>query len=124
MVDRREAILVVEDELLLRFIIVDELEREGFEVFQASDAGNAIAVLESTEHIRILFTDVDLNSRGDGLKLGRLVRSRWPPIKIIVTSGDWGIRDDEMEFAERFLPKPYAEGEIVNTIRQCLASLT
>jgi CheY-like chemotaxis protein len=123
MADQREAVLVVEDEPLLRFIIVEELELEGFEVFQASGAGEAIDVLESTQHIRVLFTDVDLSSAGEGLILGRLVRSRWPPIKIIVTSGNWGLTDDEIDFAERFLPKPYVEGVIVDTIRECLASM-
>ena len=121
MSDVAGAILVVEDEFLLRLLIVEELEDEGFEVFEAANAAGAIRILEQHDTIRVLLTDVDLASGPNGIELGRLVRSRWPPIKIIVTSGHWVFEEGELAFAERFLPKPCSGGIIPRTIRDCLA---
>ncbi len=80
-------VLVVDDELILRLSISAELEDEGFVVFEAGTADEAIATLERHPEIRLVFTDVDMPGSMDGLKLAAFVRDRWPPIKIIVTSG-------------------------------------
>jgi DNA-binding LytR/AlgR family response regulator len=63
--------------------------------------------------VRIVFTDIDMPGLMDGLKLAAFVRRRWPPIEIIVTSGNH--RVSEGEFPERgvFLPKPYTRERVV-----------
>jgi CheY-like chemotaxis protein len=80
-------VLVVEDEPLVRMDMADCLTDEGFEVIEASDADEAIKALEADGRIRLLFTDVDMPGTMDGLKLARFVADRWPPVRIIVTSG-------------------------------------
>lgn len=80
-------VLVVEDETLLRMNIALSLEQEGFRVYEAENADQAIAVLEAHAEIGLMFTDIDMPGSMDGLKLATAVRNRWPPIKIIVTSG-------------------------------------
>ena len=52
------AVLVVEDEALIRMDVVDQLETEGFVVFQAATADQAIVHLEAQPTIRVLFTDL------------------------------------------------------------------
>lgn len=80
-------VLVVEDEPLLLMMAAALVEDAGFEAIQASDADEAIRLLETIPDIRILFTDIDMPGSMDGLKLAAAVRNRWPPIEIIVVSG-------------------------------------
>jgi two-component system, response regulator PdtaR len=79
-------VLVVEDEGLLRASAMDMVKEAGFDVLAASDADEAIRVLESRSDIRAVFTDVHMPGSMDGLRLARVIRSRWPPVALIVTS--------------------------------------
>lgn len=54
------AVLVVGDEALIRLDIADQLVEEGYKVFEAANAGQAIAILEREPSIRVLFTDIDM----------------------------------------------------------------
>jgi two-component system, response regulator PdtaR len=58
--DHRIAVLVVEDEALIRMAIVDELQDAGFKVFEAEHADAAIAILVANLDIRLMFTDIDM----------------------------------------------------------------
>jgi len=78
------SVLVVEDEALIRLDFASELETEGFEVFEAANADQAIVLLVAEPSIRVMFTDIDMPGSMDGLKLAAAVHDRWPPVKIIV----------------------------------------
>src|ERR1700749_3493042 len=80
-------ILVVEDEFLLRADTVEFLEEANFVVYQASNADDAITLLEQHLDIQVVFTDIQMPGSMDGLKLAHYVRGRWPPIKLFITSG-------------------------------------
>ena len=77
---RRPVVLIVEDELLLRISAAEMVADAGFEVVEASDADEAIAILEARPGIHIVFTDIQMPGSMDGLKLARFVRNRWPPV--------------------------------------------
>jgi len=81
------AVLVVEDDAILRLHALDIVEEAGFTAIEAKNADEAIAILESRSDIALLFTDVNMPGSMDGLKLAQAVRNRWPPIKIVVVSG-------------------------------------
>jgi CheY-like chemotaxis protein len=72
------AILVVEDELLLRLMAVDIVETAGFEALSAGTADEALAILEARADVRLVFTDVQMPGSMDGLRLAHAVRDRWP----------------------------------------------
>lgn len=114
----RIAVLVVEDEAIIRMSIVEELEDTGFEVFEASNAAQAIEVLIANSRIGVMFTDVDMPGGVDGLKLAASVRDRWPPIKIIVTSGHRRIDVDALPVEARFMVKPYDPNAVIRSIRE------
>jgi two-component system, response regulator PdtaR len=80
-------VLIVEDDYLIRLNIASVLEGEGFEVDQADDAAEAIRSLELHEEIRLVFTDVNMPGWMNGLALAHYICGRWPPVKIVVTSG-------------------------------------
>jgi two-component system, response regulator PdtaR len=86
-VAERPVVLIVEDDFLLRMDAVDIVKAAGFEPVEAGNADEAIAILESDLNIHVVFTDVQMPGTMDGLKLARFVRDRWPPIKIVATSG-------------------------------------
>ena len=108
------AVLVVEDEPLTRIDIVSALEDGGFLVFEAANADEAIVVLEQHTEIQALFTDIDMPGSMDGLKLAAAVRDRWPPVKIIVTSGHRAMNDDSLPVAGRFFSKPYDPSRVIH----------
>jgi CheY-like chemotaxis protein len=85
----------------------DELIEEAeFDVIEASNADEAIAILEARPDITVLFTDIQMPGSMDGLKLAAAVKGRWPPIKIVATSGLVNVRPDDLPEGGRFLPKP------------------
>ena len=110
------AVLVVEDDVLLRMSIVQDLEDAGFDVFEAENASAAIDQLNHNSRIQVMFSDVDMPGGVDGLKLAALVRDRWPPIKIIITSGHHDLSKLIMPEVELFLPKPYTPELVVASI--------
>lgn len=116
----RIAVLVVEDELLVRMDIVDHLIHEGFEVFEAGDADEAIAILQAEPSIRLLFTDIDMPGSMNGLKLSAAVRDRWPPVKLIVTSGHNAVAAADLPDGSMFFSKPYQLPKISASMRELI----
>jgi len=116
MSNRDISVLVVEDEALLLFAVGDDLRDQGFVVHEATNADQAIRCLEAHPEITILFTDIDMPGSMDGLRLSAAVRDRWPPVKIIITSGKHKPDDSMMPGGGVFIPKPYAAAEIAARI--------
>jgi len=121
MAHSRIAVLVVEDEVLLRMGMVDHLEDEGFEVFEASNADEAIEILTAITRIQVLFTDVDMPGGMDGLKLAAAVRDRWPPIKVVVTSGHRNVATEHLPVEAVFFAKPYNADTVIAKMREMVA---
>ena len=107
----RPVVLVVEDELLIRMDAADMVREAGFAV-EASNADEAIDVLERRFDITVVFTDIQMPGSIDGLRLAAAVRDRWPPIKIITASGHVRVGNEELPSGSRFLPKPYSGREV------------
>ena len=93
------------------------LEKAGFGVLEAVSADDAIALLESRKDIRIVFTDINLPGSMDGLRLAHAIRNRWPPIELVLTSGQMQVRSEDLPERGRFLGKPYEPSELVHMVR-------
>jgi CheY-like chemotaxis protein len=115
---RRPVVLIVEDEFLLRIDAVDMVKAAGFEVVEAANADEAIEILESRRDITVVFTDIQMPGSMDGLKLARAVRGRWPPIKIVATSGHLHVSETDLPEGGRFLPKPYSQFEVAGLLQE------
>jgi CheY-like chemotaxis protein len=118
---KRPVVLIVEDELLLRMDAVDMIAAAGFEVVEAANADAAIEILEARFDITVVFTDIQMPGSMDGLKLARAVRGRWPPIKIVATSGLVDVGEKDLPEGGRFLPKPYHPEVLADVLRELTA---
>ncbi len=114
-------ILVVEDELLVRLDALDMIVDAGFEVLEAANADEALRLLAERDDICLVFSDVDLPGSMDGIRLARAVAERWPPVRLILTSGHVPVSRDLLPEGGRFVPKPYRAEEIARTIREMVA---
>jgi CheY-like chemotaxis protein len=113
-------VLVVEDEMLLRMRTVDMVEGAGFTSIEAVDADEAVAILESRSDIALLFTDIQMPGSMDGLKLAHAVRERWPPIKIILVSGQLRLANIDIPADSRFFGKPLEASEMIVEMRSMI----
>ena len=73
--------------------------------------------LEVVEQVRVVFTDIDMPGSMDGLRLAASIRDRWPPVEIIVTSGQVAPPVHALPARGRFFSKPYDEQALIRTIR-------
>jgi CheY-like chemotaxis protein len=115
---KRPVVLIVEDEFLLRMNAVDMIAAAGFEVVEAENADQAIEILEARFDITVVFTDIQMPGSMDGLKLARAVRGRWPPIKIVATSGRVNVAQTDLPDGGRFLPKPYSPDQLTDLLQE------
>ena len=114
-------VLVVEDELLLRTHAVALIEEAGFDTLEAGSAKEAIALLETDERIRIVFTDINLPNGMDGLRLAAAIRERWPPVELVLTSGRLRVSAEDIPARGRFLSKPYSPQQLIDTLESFAA---
>ena len=84
----------------------------GFEVIEAVDADQAVCLLETIPGVTVLFTDIQMPGSMDGLLLAAVVRHRWPPIALLVTSGKLRPASSDMPTGARFIGKPYSPFEL------------
>ena len=117
----RPVVLAVEDEPLILMLAIDMIRDAGFEALWASNADDAIRILENRDDIRIVFTDINMPGSMDGIKLAQAVRGRWPPIKIIVTSGFSGCELKLLPAGSQFIPKPYDAGQMSEVLHSLAA---
>jgi CheY-like chemotaxis protein len=111
-------ILVVEDDTFIRMNVVEMLHAAGFDIREAINADEAIQMLERDSDIELVFTDIDMPGSMNGLKLATAIRSRWPPIKIIATSGHFDVQAGDLPADARFIPKPYLSAQIISAVRE------
>jgi CheY-like chemotaxis protein len=113
-------LLVVEDEALIRLGLASDLESASYEVVEAANATEAIAILEVDTGIRLVITDVDMPGGMDGVRLARYVRERWPLIQIILVSGKYNVNLDALPSGSKFVSKPHEPGEMIALVQSLM----
>ncbi len=111
-------LLVVEDDGLIRLDLVDTLMDMGYRVVDAANADEAIRVLEQTDGISAVLTDIDMPGSINGLGLANVIHQRWPPMKVVVISGRYNPSDGILPPGAKFLSKPVSERLISRTLEE------
>ena len=118
---RRQVVLVVEDSAMIRMSAVDLVLSAGYEALAASDADEAIRILEARSDIDLVFTDVQMPGTMDGIKLCHYIRERWPPVKLLVASGNAILEESSLPSGSTFFSKPYDDHTITDAIGRMLS---
>jgi two-component system, response regulator PdtaR len=79
-------------------------------------ADAAIVILESRMDIQIVFTDIHMPGSMDGAKLAHAIKDRWPPVRIIATSGRVAVETLDLPAGTMLFPKPYSVKHIAWTL--------
>lgn len=116
-----QRVLVVEDEIIIRWLAVSSLTEAGFEVLEAGTAAEALEILESNE-IDLLFTDIAMPGRMNGLDLVDIVSERWPAVAVLVTSGHSVPLPGQLPRGGSFMPKPYHIGSVLRRLEGLAAA--
>jgi CheY-like chemotaxis protein len=106
-------IIVVEDEVLLRLWISDELRDSGFTVLEAANAAEALQILNSSVAVQVVLTDVRMPGRMDGVALAGWLRRERPEVKVIIASSHV-----DSSAAHVSITKPYSADQVINIITE------
>jgi len=112
------AILVVEDEALVRLASVAMLEDAGFHMIGAVNGDQALELHAADSDVQLLFTDVNMPGTINGLALARKVRERWPHIGIMVATANRVPQSEDLPAGSRFEQKPYSVDAFVRHARE------
>ena len=116
-------ILLVEDEFLIRLIVAEELADAGFEVREAEDGDQALALIaEAADSFILLVTDIHMPGDRDGLEIARLLREQRPDIPVIYMTGRPGVLNGLGRLGDTaaLIAKPFAPSELLATARRLL----
>lgn len=115
--DLMTLVLVVEDEFLIRMNTVEMVEEAGYSVLEATNADEALGILERRGDIQIVFTDINMPGSMNGVELAEMVAENWPQIHVVLTSGRLILRDEDLPANDRFILKPFDTGQIASVLR-------
>lgn len=116
---RPATVLIVEDEFLLRAALADYLHDSGFDVVEAGSADDAVEIISHADRpIDVVFSDVMMPGRLDGIGLARWLHTSHPEVQILLTSGRAECVADAVKRCGRAMPKPYDLDQVVKEIRK------
>jgi DNA-binding response OmpR family regulator len=116
-------LLIVESDLLVRSAVADYLRECGYTVLEATDAKEAIALLQASADIRVVMVDVGAPDVLDGFALVQWIRRERPDAKVVTTAGIVRTAQTAGDLCESgpMLRKPYHHQELERQIRRLLA---
>ncbi|HEY7806861.1 MAG TPA: response regulator [Croceibacterium sp.] len=117
-----QPILVVDDEPLVRIVLVDALQQCGYSVLEAENGRAALGVIDGAEQLRGLVTDIRLGPGATGWQIADHAREKFAGLAVIYVTGDsmadWTAKGVPRSFA---LQKPFASLEVVAALADLLA---
>jgi len=119
-----EAILIVEDDVLLRNCVITQAQSLGYRTLAAGNASEALTIINQGEEIDLLFTDVMMPGSINGWQLAIEALNRRPSLKVLYTSGyakDAMTHDGRLDADALLLAKPYRKADLARMIRNALA---
>ena len=101
-------VLIVEDEVLVRFALADHLREQGFKVYEARNADEAIQLLSFYRgEVDVIFSDIVMPGELDGFELAMWVRKHRPDVQVILNSAYYADIERDSNLRDVFFSKPY-----------------
>ncbi|HEY2137545.1 MAG TPA: response regulator [Xanthobacteraceae bacterium] len=110
----------MEDEVLVRLMICDELRERGFRVIEAVSADEAADVLQTSSRVDLIISDIKMPGRLDGLALARHVEAHHAGLPMILASAAYWNAAELPSCVRGLFPKPYAVDRVVHRICEVL----
>jgi CheY-like chemotaxis protein len=111
------AVLIVDDEPLIRETVAELLSSAGLSTLEATNGVEALDLLNKSGHaVAVLLTDIRMPGGMDGIDLARIAQRTWPWIKVIVMSGFYDSGPDGLPGNARFISKPWQAQEVINNV--------
>jgi DNA-binding NtrC family response regulator len=117
--ERVPAVLIIEDDFLVRAAAVAHLEESGFSIVEAQTADEAMAILRDDRSIAAVFSDVQMPGSMDGVALAQWLARTCPHVKVLLTSGGM---DPDKSVGWHFLAKPYRLEELERKLLNLLVA--
>jgi CheY-like chemotaxis protein len=117
--DSRAGILVVEDDVITRTAISEELREDGYQVIEAANADEALSVLLGPIRVDLVLTDMKMPGRLDGGGLVREIRAQLPYLKVLMVAGQRP-EPDVMDLLDGYISKPVTPSRLVSVLRTLL----
>ena len=115
------ALLVVEDDALVRMTLVDVLTDDGFAVLEAEDAAQALDLICTRPEIAAMLTDINLPGGADGFALAHAVRVVRPGLPVVYASGRYSaVEAGRAVSGARFLAKPFTPSLAAMALRELI----
>ena len=119
---KKTAVLIVESEALIRMESVDIVKDAGFTALGAQNADEAVRILATRSDIQVVFVEIKISGSIDGLTLAHVIRDRWPPVHLILTSGLTIANEDELPESALFIRKPYSSEQVATALAELSSS--
>jgi len=120
-----KSILIVEDDALVREYVVTQIGNLGYKTLAASNATEALAIINGPDLIDLLFTDVIIPGGMNGRQLANEALLRRPELKVLYTSGyteNAIVHHGRLDAGVLLLPKPYLSSDLAQMIRTALTA--
>lgn len=115
----KPVILLVEDDVLVRFTTADILREAGFDVLEAVDSSEALALLTTGHPLNLVITDIRMPGRMDGLQLAGIIKNTRPNLPVAILSSHLETPEHQ---ADIFIPKPYNPDELVEVVERLIGA--
>jgi CheY-like chemotaxis protein len=114
--DAATTVLIVEDDALVREIVIMEFEDAGFTMLSAANCTAALVLLASDAVIDVMFTDISLRDSIDGWELAVRARALRPGLHVVYATG-YAEQAPKLVAGGRFFKKPYQCAQIIEAVR-------
>ena len=115
----RLTILVVEDEILARMMLTDELRRHGFNVAEAKNTDEALSIVHAGIAVHVAVINLDTSGTQDGARLAATLRAEYPTMKALVASGQ-AAQTELSANVDAYFQKPYDIPKLLAVIQSLL----
>ncbi len=116
----RPSILVLEDDAIIRALMVDVLEEFGAVVTSFPSADEGMIFLErSNNPVDLIVSDIQMPGRLNGYDMSKVVAHRWPSLPVVLTSGNT-VMAAQLGSTVKFLPKPWSTERLLDCVQAAL----
>ena len=118
-----ETVLVIDDEEIVRMLIVDVLDENGYAVLQASDGPSGLKILQSDARVDLLITDVGLPGGMNGRQVADLARLSRPDLKVLFITGyaeNAVVGNGHLDRGMEVVTKPFSTSALGGKVRDLI----